>query len=111
MNKVVVRSKIWLEVDGSALIGEGRERLLQLIDEQGSISAAARQMGLSYRKAWSYLKSMEEALDVSLVNRQRGGMGGGSTGLTSEAKDLLVFLNQLRTKFDDFSNELEMVDF
>ena len=96
MKPLRVRSKVWLEVDGEPLLGDGRERLLRLIDELGSINAAARRMGLSYRRAWSFLQAMEERLDISLVFREKGGIGGGSSALTAEAKELLEKFDSLR---------------
>lgn len=54
MSGIRVRSKVWLEVAGKPLLGEGRERLLLAIDAQGSINAAAASLGLSYRKAGTH---------------------------------------------------------
>jgi len=95
-----VRSKVWLEVDGAPLLGDGRERLLRLIDELGSINAAAGRMGLSYRRAWSLLQAMEHALDAPLVRRVKGGSGGGNSVLTADAKDLLEKFHQLRSNLN-----------
>jgi molybdate transport system regulatory protein len=111
MGKIVVRSKIWLEVGDCSLIGEGREQLLMLIDEHSSISAAAREMGLSYRKAWSNIQAMEQALDFRLIDKQRGGSGGGASELTQDARDLLHFLNGIRKKFKAISEELAEIEF
>ena len=86
---VQVRSKVWLEVNGAPLLGDGREKLLRLIDRTGSISSAAKEMGLTYRKAWSHLKNMEQALEIQLVLRRTGGASGGSSTLTPEATSLL----------------------
>ncbi len=67
------RSKIWLEVDGEPVFGQGREELLRLIQKTGSINAAAKAMGIPYRKAWTYIDAMEKRLGFPLVNRQKGG--------------------------------------
>ncbi len=96
MKPLRVRSKIWLEADGEPLLGDGRERLLRLIDELGSINAAARRMGLTYRRAWSCLQAMEEKLGVPLLRRKKGGAGGGRSILTEEARDLLEKYDRLR---------------
>lgn len=95
-----MRSKVWLEVDGEPLLGEGRERLLRLIEQEGSISAAARAMAIPYRKAWSYLENMEKKLGFALVERHKGGARGGRTTLTAEACSLLV-------RFDDLKNGVQ----
>lgn len=97
MNRLQVRSKIWLELDGEPFLGTGREQLLRLIHQRGSINAAARELGLSYRKAWSQLKAMEEKLDHPIIVRSKGGTGGGESTLTAVALDLLDRYDRLRS--------------
>jgi molybdate transport system regulatory protein len=84
-----VRSKVWLEARGRPVLGPGRRELLKRIDEQGSISQAARLLKMTYRKAWGQIKAMEEQLGLSLVEKQTGGPGGGGARLTPEARELL----------------------
>lgn len=96
MSDIRVRAKIWLEVDGRPLLGEGRVRLLRAIEEGGSLNAAATQLDLSYRKVWSQLRQMEAHAPFALVERTKGGKGGGSTRLTAAAKNLLVRYARLR---------------
>lgn len=102
MKKLEVRSKVWLEVDGEPLLGEGRERLLLLIEQSGSISAAARAMAVPYRKAWSYLENMEKKLGFALVERHKGGVHGGRTTLTVEARLLLTRFEELKNGVQAF---------
>lgn len=102
MKKLEVRSKVWLEVDGEPLLGEGRERLLRLIEQEGSISAAARAMAIPYRKAWSYLENMENKLGFALVERHKGGVHGGRTTLTAEAMTLLARFDELKNGVQAF---------
>ena len=102
MKKLEVRSKVWLEVEGEPLLGRGRELLLRLIDRNGSISAAARSMGITYRKAWSHLERMEKHLSFPLVNRQKGGARGGRTTLTEEARCLLGRFEELQSGIQEF---------
>ena len=84
-----IRSKIWLEIDGETVFGSGRRALLEEIEELGSINKAAKTVNISYRKALSYIQSMERRLGVSLVDRKAGGRNGGGAVLTAEAKILL----------------------
>jgi molybdate transport system regulatory protein len=100
-----VRSKVWLECDGAPLLGDGRERLLRLIDELGSINAAAKHMELTYRRAWGFIQAMEEKLDVPLVLREKGGTGGGSSSLTPQARDLLDKFDRLRQGLNQSMDE------
>jgi molybdate transport system regulatory protein len=90
-----VRSKIWIEADGKPLFGSGREALLKSIDRLGSINKAAKDVHISYRKALSYIQSMEERIGSRLVERQAGGVNGGGAVLTQEAKDFLNKFEQL----------------
>jgi len=84
-----VRSKIWLEVDGEAVFGTGRDALLREIEQTGSINRAAKSLGISYRKALSYIQNMEKRIGIRLVERHAGGRNGGGATLTGEARDLL----------------------
>ena len=84
-----VRSKIWLAVDGDPVFGSGREALLKAIDKLGSINKAAKDINLSYRKALSYIQTMEQRLGKKLVERKTGGLHGGGASLTKEAKEFM----------------------
>ena len=87
--EIQVRSKVWLEAQGRPVLGPGRLELLKYIDEQGSISQAARLLKMTYRKAWGQIKAMEEQMGLPLVQKQTGGLGGGGARLTLEARRLL----------------------
>jgi molybdate transport system regulatory protein len=88
-NGLDIRSKIWIEVNGEPVFGRGRRFLLEAIDTHGSINRAAQEVDISFRKAWGYIKAMEERLGVKLVERQTGGKNGGGALLTDEARDML----------------------
>lgn len=85
-NAMGIRSKIWIEVDGEPVFGRGRRFLLEAIDQHGSINRAAKEISISYRKAWSYIKAMEKRLGIKLVERRAGGRNGGGAVLTGEAR-------------------------
>jgi molybdate transport system regulatory protein len=84
-----IKSKIWIEVDGEPVFGRGRRFLLHAIDRYGSINQAAKEINISYRKAWSYIKAMEERLGIKLVERRVGGRDGGGATLTEDARRFL----------------------
>jgi molybdate transport system regulatory protein len=96
MKSMQVRSKVWLEVDGEPFLGDGRYRLLRAIESSGSISAAARDLGISYRKAWAKLSAMEAHAPFPLLERRTGGKAGGATVLTVETQRLLQAYGALR---------------
>lgn len=87
--KYKVKFKVWLEKDDEIIMGLGREKLLKAIKKHGSISKAAKELGISYKKAWSYIKAMEERLGKKLVETKIGGSGGGGSKLTKEAEKLI----------------------
>jgi molybdate transport system regulatory protein len=72
-----------------AFIGPGKVQLLELIGEHGSISAAGRAMGLSYRRAWMMIDSLNEAFASPLVAKQTGGSGGGGAVLTPFGQEVI----------------------
>ena len=84
-----VRSKIWIEINGKPVFGSGREALFKAIDKFGSINKAARDINISYRKALSYIQTMEQRLGTKLVERKTGGVNGGGASLTGDARDFL----------------------
>ena len=96
MNDFRVRSKVWLEFSGRPFLGDGRYRLLSAVEQAGSINAAAKELGISYRKAWSQLDAMEQYAPFPLLERRIGGKGGGATHLTPAARDLLQNFEKLR---------------
>jgi molybdate transport system regulatory protein len=103
--KVQVRSKVWLEVQGRPVLGPGRREILRAVDEQGSISQAARRLKITFRKAWAQIKAMEEQLGFSVLEKQTGGKGGGGARLTAEARDLLSKYDRLAHGFEEEVNE------
>ncbi len=80
-----IKSKLWLELDGLPVFGRGRWILLECINKRGSINRAAKEINISYRKAWGYIKAMEERLGIKLIERKTGGKNGGGATLTEEA--------------------------
>jgi molybdate transport system regulatory protein len=75
---------------GSAFaIGPGKADLLQAIEQTGSISAAARRMGMSYRRAWLLLDTMNQCFREPVINTSTGGKGGGGAQITYFGKSVL----------------------
>ena len=99
--RLSVRSKVWLELDGEPVFSRGRAQLFRAIDRQGSINAAAREMGISYRRAWGYVKAMEARLGVPLVTTMQGGAHGGGASLTEAARELLAGYERLERGVED----------
>jgi molybdate transport system regulatory protein len=83
-----LRVKVWIEKDGRMVFGDGLDKLLELVEETGSIARAAAGMGLAYREAWGRLKQAENALGSPLLSRHAGGPGGGGAELTAQGRML-----------------------
>jgi len=79
---------LYLRVDFGehGALGPGKTRLMELIAETGSISAAGRAMGMSYRRAWLLVDSLNAAFAEPLVAKQTGGSGGGGAVLTKAGR-------------------------
>jgi len=71
-------------------IGPGKADLLEAIERAGSITAAARDMGMSYRRAWTLVATMNRAWTKPLVETAMGGGGRGGASLTDFGKHLLT---------------------
>lgn len=78
-----------------AFIGPGKTELLELIDEHGSISAAGRAMGMSYRRAWMIIDGLNSAFRSPLVTKQTGGSGGGGAVLTELGREVVTRYRQI----------------
>ena len=89
--------KLWLSTnDAETAFGDGRWRLLDALAESSSLTAAAENLGISYRKAWGDLQKAEECLGVKLMERRRGGKGGGETTLTDAGERWLNVYREFR---------------
>jgi molybdate transport system regulatory protein len=73
-----------------ASIGPGKVRLLEAIDRTESISAAARRLGMSYRRAWLLVDAMNRTMRTPVVETARGGRGGGGARLTPLGREVIA---------------------
>lgn len=81
---------IRLDFSGTCSIGPGKIGLLEGIERTGSLSAAARALGMSYRRAWLLLHSTNEAFQQPVVALSVGGKDGGGTRLTDFGRQLVA---------------------
>jgi len=97
-----VTGSLWIECNGERFFGPGRVELLERIDATGSINKAARQMGMSYKKAWEMINALNSQTSRPFVITQTGGEKGGGSVITDEAKELITYHKQLRKRFAEF---------
>jgi molybdate transport system regulatory protein len=92
------QASVWIEKDGELYLGGGRAMLLEKLDHLGSIAAAARSMGLTYRNAWLWIDAMNRLAPSPLVEKITGGAGGGHARLTEEGHKAIAIYKELRIK-------------
>ncbi|MBY0342172.1 MAG: LysR family transcriptional regulator [Rhodocyclaceae bacterium] len=79
-------------------LGPGRAELMERIARTGSISAAAREMGMSYRRAWLLVEASNAAFIEPLVATSTGGSGGGGAQLTEFGMAILARYRAMELK-------------
>ncbi len=90
--------KLSIFFESGARIGPGKIALLESIRDTGSISAAARSMGMSYKRAWLLLDSINQAFTEPVVISAPGGSGGGGAVLTPFGVDVLKRYRRILSK-------------
>ena len=84
------RLRLRLLFGDNAMLGPGKADLLDRIRDTGSISAAGRAMGMSYKRAWMLVEELNAAFRLPLVDSARGGPGGGGAHLTPTGAEVLA---------------------
>lgn len=84
--------------DSGGMLGPGKADLLTLIHETGSIAAAGRRMGMSYKRAWSLVETMNDMFADPVVESSRGGAAHGGAQLTQTGLRVLNLYRSLATK-------------
>jgi molybdate transport system regulatory protein len=98
--------KFWIELEGKRVVGKGGAAILQQIKKEGSISKAAKKLGMSYRYVWNYLDEVREAVGEPVVETFRGGKsGGGGARLTELGEYLLSEYNRISKCLEDFLSD------
>jgi molybdate transport system regulatory protein len=87
--------RLTLVLNSGARIGPGKAALLESVHSSGSISAAARAMGMDYKRAWHLIDSLNQAFKTPAVERTTGGAGGGGAALTPFGEELLTRYRKL----------------
>lgn len=109
---VKANGRIWLESESERFFGPGPMELLERIAETGSISNAAKEMKMSYKKAWELINHLNTQTNVPVVVPHAGGEKGGGSTLTPEALELIKYYKALRKRFQTFlENETERLKF
>ena len=94
MTRVTIR----IDFDGERHLGHGKIRLLELIDAHGSISSAARAMGMSYRRAWLLADEANRMFAQPLFATRLGGRGGGQAQLTIFGRQVIDLYRAMQSQ-------------
>ena len=87
-NSATIRPRLRVLVNNEIALGPGKIDLLEAIQSSGSISQAAKEIHLSYRRAWDMVSTMNHCFKSPLVESSTGGKGGGGARLTPLGKSV-----------------------
>ena len=99
-----LKYKIWIEADGKVLFGKGRDDILNAVENQKSLNAAAKLLKMSYRAAWGRLKASEERMGIKLVEP---GPVKKSIQLTEKARAIIKRFEKLERDVEALLHEAD----
>src|SRR5579872_2087954 len=102
-----IKALIQLRKGGQSRVGPDRLRLLEVIGERGSISAAAKALGLSYKGAWDAVQAMNNLFERPLVVAQPGGKAGGAAAVTPVGQAVILAYRKVETELAEVIGQLE----
>jgi molybdate transport system regulatory protein len=94
-----------IDFSENANIGPGKIALLEAIRTYESMSEAARRMGISYRRAWLLLDSINKSFNVAATTHSVGGRGGGGATITPFGILLIERYREVEQKLNDIAGE------
>jgi molybdate transport system regulatory protein len=97
--------KLRIDLAPGVAIGPGKIELLEAIADSGSLSEAARQLGMSYRRAWVLLDSLNRTFTSPLATASVGGRGGGGVQVTPLGAELVQRFRRLEASVDKLATE------
>ncbi|CAN5366676.1 hypothetical protein BH23BAC2_BH23BAC2_22850 [soil metagenome] len=93
-----LKIRCWIEEDGKKFYGPGPHELLKHIQKEGSLSKAAGQMHMSYKKAWEMVQRLNQFSEEPLVNLKKGGQHGGGAEVSLYALEIMKEYDDLQLK-------------
>lgn len=104
--RLQIKTKTWIENEkGDLLFGKGKTEILELIEQYGSIAKAAEKLNMSYKKAWSHIKILQNNLDDVLVITQKGRGEDAGTKLTPKAHEFIKNYRSMQNDIESYANE------
>jgi molybdate transport system regulatory protein len=105
-NSLALTGNLWFNRAEQKFLGGDRINLLEKIDELGSITRAAKAVGISYKTAWDSVNMINNMAEKPLVDRLTGGKGGGGTSLTAEGKKVITQFKTIQEEHRKFLDNL-----
>ena len=106
-NSIGLTGNLWLNRAENKFLGGDRIALLEMIDELGSITKAAKAVGISYKTAWDTINMINNMAEQPLVDRLTGGKGGGGTSLTAAGKKIITQYKTIQEEHRKFLDNPE----
>jgi molybdate transport system regulatory protein len=104
---LAIRGGLWLDRKGQKFVGASRVALLESIDRTGSITRAAKDIGLSYKAAWDAVDAMNNVADKPLLIRATGGQHGGGSYLTEHGRELVRLYRLLESGYQHLLEQMQ----
>jgi molybdate transport system regulatory protein len=105
--ETAISALIQLRKGGASRVGPDRIRLLELIRERGSIMAAAKAVGLSYKGAWDAVQAINNLFERPLVMAQPGGKAGGAAHVTASGEAVILAYRKVERELAEVIAQLE----
>lgn len=102
-----IKFKCWVEEDGKKFYGPGPNELIRGIQKEGSLSKAAGQMNMSYKKAWDLVQRLNSNSEESWVILKKGGQHGGGADITPHAIKAVQEYEKLQQKICELIEQQE----
>lgn len=105
--------RLRLQLPSGVRFGPGKAELLERVAARGSIAAAGRDMGMSYKRAWSLVEEMNASFTTPLVESSRGGAAGGGARVTDLGTQVLARFRRMEALLaaaEDFAGFATLVD-
>lgn len=103
----MTNSRLWIKIiNENGQIGPGKIAVLKAVDREGSISAAARSLHMSYRRSWTLIEEASRAVGTPLLETQIGGAKKGGARLTVAARELIKVYDRIEARANESASKL-----
>ena len=110
--RITIRLDFGKDAQGRNIqLGHGKIRLLEMIDRHGSISSAAREMKMSYRRAWLLMDEVNSMFAEPVLETKPGGKGGGHARLTELGERVVALYRKIEADAgENYAAEMERLE-